>query len=273
MTDENSLWSAFLTPQGKFLHEFFMTQAPDGSLSDEEPADILLECERERSLDLAKRLSRYKLRADVALADASDQFLVAAVHGPNALSSMGLTPQAGQTIILKIEDKFAGIAFTDPRLPELGARMHLLRDQADRLLKKVDLPITQRECYDELRISLGVPDGSRDMEIEKSILLENGFEELNGVDFKKGCFMGQELTARTKYRALIKKRLLPVTFQHPPPAPGTRIMANGKDAGTLFSATSKQGLALLRLQYLKDGAELTADGTILTPAPPTWLSI
>ena len=77
--------------------------------------------------------------------------------------------------------------------------------------------------YERLRLSLGLPNGSRDMEVEKATLLESGFEELNGVDFDKGCYLGQELTARTKYRGLVKKRLMPVRIYGDPPAPGTEI--------------------------------------------------
>ena len=128
--------------------------------------------------------------------------------------------------------------------------------------------------YDRLRLSLGVPDGSRDLEVEKSILLENGFDELHGVDWDKGCFMGQELTARTKYRALIKKRLLPVTIDGPAPEPGTPVMANGKEAGVMRSVTEGLGLALLRLEYLEgaEPADLTAGDARLTPRKPDWAS-
>ena len=123
--------------------------------------------------------------------------------------------------------------------------------------------------YDRLRISQGVPDGSRDLEVEKSILLENGFDELHGVDWDKGCFMGQELTARTHYRALIKKRLMPVAIDGPAPAPGTPVLAGGKEAGIMRSAVDGLGLALLRLEFL-DAAPFTAGEAQLTPRKPDW---
>ena len=106
--------------------------------------------------------------------------------------------------------------------------------------------------YDRLRISLGVPDGSRDLDVERSPLLENGFDELHGIDWDKGCFMGQELTARTKYRALIKKRLLPVDIDGPMPEPGTAVTADGKDAGVMRSAAD--GLGEPVRSVLKDGS-------------------
>ena len=105
----------------------------------------------------------------------------------------------------------------------------------------------------------------------RSPLLENGFDELHGVDWDKGCFMGQELTARTKYRALIKKRLLPVAIEGPAPEPGTQVTAEGKDAGVLRSSVDGVGLALLRLDRLE--APLLAGEARLTPKKPAWLVI
>src|SRR5439155_21735167 len=87
------------------------------------------------------------------------------------------------------------------------------------------------DSYDRLRLSLGIPDGSRDLVLEKSILLEAGFDELNGVDWQKGCYIGQELTARTKYRGLIKKRLMPVEIGGPAPLPGTIVTCDGREVG------------------------------------------
>jgi hypothetical protein len=124
-----------------------------------------------------------------------------------------------------------------------------------------------------LRLTLGVPDGSRDLVVEKSILLESGFDELNGVDWQKGCYIGQELTARTKYRGLIKKRLLPVTIAGPLPAPGTPVLLGTEDAGEMRSASDGMGLALLRLEALGAASAekpLTAGQARLTPRRPDW---
>jgi folate-binding protein YgfZ len=119
--------------------------------------------------------------------------------------------------------------------------------------------------WDRHRIAPGVPDGSRDIEVEKGILLEAGFEELGGVDFAKGCYVGQELTARTKYRALLKKRLVPVRVEGPAPAPGTPLDG---DAGEIRSVAGDMALALLRLEAL--GAPLTAGGARLAIVKPDW---
>jgi folate-binding protein YgfZ len=254
---ERALWSAFLTPQGKFLHEFFLVEWQDAYLLDGEAA---------RLADLRRRLSIYKLRSKVSVEDVSADFAVAALFGGAALSTLGLAEAPGSAV------PFAGgLAYTDPRLAALGARALLPRDGAEAALEAAGCAPATLADYDRLRMSLGVPDGSRDLEVEKSILLENGFDELHGVDWDKGCFLGQELTARTKYRALIKKRLLPVEIDGPAPAPGTPVLAGGKEAGVMRSATDGLGLALLRLEYLdEDGSALTAGEARLTPKKPDW---
>ena len=102
-------------------------------------------------------------------------------------------------------------------------------------------------AYDSHRLALGVPDGSRDLIVDKSLLLESGFEELNGVSFTKGCFVGQELTARTKHRGLVKKRLMPVQVSGALPPPGTIVTRAGRDVGELRSGAGGLAMALLTL--------------------------
>src|SRR5205085_709873 len=103
-------------------------------------------------------------------------------------------------------------------------------------------------------------------------LLESGFDELNGVDWQKGCYVGQELTARTKYRGLIKKRLFPVRIDGPAP-PGTEVALGGKDAGEMRSSRDGLGLALLRLDAVAAGQPLSAGGATLTPIQPDWMRV
>ena len=125
--------------------------------------------------------------------------------------------------------------------------------------------------YESRRLDAGVPDGSRDLPVEKAILLENGFDELHGIDWQKGCYMGQELTARTRYRGLVRKRLLPVEIDGPLPAPGTPVMAGDKEAGEMRSGIDGLGLALLRLEYLDDG--LRCGDSRLKPHRPAWANL
>lgn len=250
-----AIWAAFLTPQGKYLHDFFLL--PDGDR-------LLLEGEAERLPDLAKRLRIYKLRSKVEIEPI--EMVVAVAWGADALGTLGLPEEAGALAPLA-----GGLAFVDPRLPALGARLLLPPEEARGALEAAGLEIAPAEKWDRLRIGLGVPDGSRDLEVERSILLESGFDELGGVDWDKGCYLGQELTARTRYRGLVKKRLVPVAIEGPAPEPGTPVLAEGKEAGVLRSSADGLGLALLRLEHLE--APLMAGEARLTPRPPAWLKL
>ena len=164
-----------------------------------------------------------------------------------------------------------GVTYVDPRLARLGARAVLPRAGAEAALEGAGIAAAGLAGYDTLRIELGVPDGSRDLEIERSPLLENGFDELHGVDWDKGCYMGQELTARTRYRGLTKKRLLPVEIDGPVPEPGTVVRSGEREAGVLRSTVAGRGLALLRLEHLgEEAAPLTAGEARLTVVRPDW---
>ena len=261
-----ALYAAFLTPQGKYLHDFFVF---------DRAGEFLLDCERSRLADLTKRFSIYKLRAKVTIADRSDAFQVVALFGTDWRKGLGLGAGAGQAAAFA-----GGVVAVDPRLADAGGRAVLPRGTAEAVLRKVGLEKATAAEYDRLRLSLGLPDGSRDLVVDKSILLESGFDELNGVDWKKGCYMGQELTARTKYRGLVKKRLVPVVLDGPPPQPGTPVMLAGREAGEMRSATATEkggiGLALLRLDSLAEAAQaeggLQAAGVGVTPAKAPWMA-
>jgi tRNA-modifying protein YgfZ len=223
-----AVWAALLTPQGKWLADFFI-------LSDGER--LLLDCERAQLPMVQQRLSRYRLRSRVALSDAGLKVCVAWDGDP----------------------ELAGIVAPDPRLPEAGWR----------ILSETPIPTNATGGdWDLHRLSLGLPDGSRDMEPEKSVLLEAGFDELNGVSWTKGCYMGQELTARTKYRGLVKRRLVPVRIEGAVPPPGSPITRDGREVGTMRSANGQHGMALLRLEAL-EGA-LTSGEASVTAVVPRW---
>jgi folate-binding protein YgfZ len=230
-----ALWAALLTPQGKWLADFFVIATGDLLLLDVEAAQLAM---------LIQRLSRFRLRAKVALRDASADWRVHAAWGE------GAPPE--------------GLAARDPRLPEAGWRV----------LAPATLPTNaSAEDYAAHRLALGLPDGSKDMEAKKSVLLEGGFDELNGISWTKGCYMGQELTARTRYRGLLKRRLVPVAIEGPAPERGTPILTpEGAEAGEMRSSHGAQGLALLRLEWLEKGV-LAAGGARLTPQPPPWMKL
>jgi folate-binding protein YgfZ len=254
---DRALHAVFLTPQGKYLHDFTM-------LSDGER--LLLDCEAGRLADFQKRLRIYKLRSKIELADVSADFRVFGVFGDDALSALGLPETAGAAAPC-----LGGIALVDPRLPAMGARLVV---PADADPSTLGLAPGTMDAYENLRIGLGVPDGSRDLAVEKTVLLEAGFDELNGVDWKKGCYMGQELTARTKYRGLVKRRLMPVTVDGPLPAPGTQVTLDGRDAGEVRSGLGETALAMIRLNMLERAASgdgvLTAGDVTVVPRKPDW---
>ena len=248
-------YAALLTAQGKYLHDFMIVEVGES---------IWLETEAARRADLKRRLNIYRLRSKVSLEERSE-LAVGAVFGSGAEAVLGLPSEPG--IAKSLE---GGIAFVDPRLAALGVRVILPGERARTLLADAGVSEAPFEDYERLRLSLGIPDGSRDLAIEKAILLESGFDELNGIDWQKGCYIGQELTARTKYRGLVKKRLMPVTVEGPLPAPGTPVLQGEAEAGELRSGQDGIALALLRLESASDGKALRAGEARLRPIKPDW---
>jgi folate-binding protein YgfZ len=242
----HAIWAALLTPQGRFLNDMFVAADVGGE-------SLLLETERERAAALAKKLSLYKLRSKVTVEDRASTLEVAVVIGTDAAK------------ILPIE---GATAFVDPRLPELGVRVLSPVGTTAGLL---GLPPGSVDDYESLRLRLGVPDGSRDLVVEKALLLESGFDELNGVDWDKGCYMGQELTARTKYRGLVRKRLFPVRVDGPLPAPGAIVQLDGKEVGEIRSGTGDRAIALLRIEATR--GMLIADKARIVPEIPGWMRL
>lgn len=260
VTPTSASYGALLTPQGKYLFDFMVVQIGDV---------LVLDTERARIDDLMRRLMMYRLRAKAEIEDASEAFEVAALLGDDLATRLDLPPQPGAARALS-----DGVVLIDPRLAALGGRAVLPRGQAAPALEDLGFAAAAPTAYEQARLALGVPDGSRDLVVDRSTLLESGFDELHGVDFQKGCFVGQELTARMKYRGLVRKRLMPVVFDGPPPAPGTPIRLDGKDAGEMRSGHDGRGIALLRLEQVARAAEgglpLLADATEVIPQKPDW---
>jgi len=253
-----AIYASFLTPQGRYLHDFFIAEVGGA---------LLFDCEAARRDDLKRRLGMFKLRSKVQIADVNEEFSVIAVTGDEARAKFDLGAEAGSAM-----PWHGGTVFVDPRLAQAGVRAILPRENAARLLEQAGIGPGQLAEYERQRLSLGLPDGSRDMPVEKAILLENGLDELNGIDWNKGCYLGQELTARTKHRGLVRKRLIPVAIEGPTPDPGTPVMAGDKEAGEMHSAMDGVGLAMLRLEFLEQAERpvFTAGSARLTPKKPEW---
>jgi folate-binding protein YgfZ len=229
-----AIWSALLTPQGKWLADFFVF-AEDGAL--------LLDCDAAQSAMIAQRLSRFRLRADVAIG----------VDGRAVYAAWDGAPPEGDFV-----------AAPDPRLSQAGWR----------LLAAAPVPVPVNadfEDWDRHRLALGLPDGPRDLEADKTVLLEAGFDELCGVSWTKGCYMGQELTARTRYRGLIKRRLLPVRAEGGLPPHGTPVLQGDRDVGEMRSSRDGAGLAVLRVDALT--GDLAAGGVALAAIVPSWMKL
>jgi tRNA-modifying protein YgfZ len=231
-TPGRAVWAALLTPQGKYLADFFILADGDRLLLDAEGSQVPM---------LVQRLSRFRLRSKVTIRVVEELSVYAAWDG---------------------EPEAAAVMSRDPRLPEAGWR----------LLSASPLPTSATEdAFDRHRLALGLPDGTRDLEAEKTVLLEAGFDELHGVSWTKGCYMGQELTARTKYRGLVKRRLVPVTVEGPLPEPGAPVLRGGTEIGTMRSGRDGIGLAVLRLDAL--GGPLACGEARLTALVPGWMRL
>ena len=231
-----AVWTGLLTPQGKWVADFFVLS--DG-------ARLLLDVERASAGMIAQRIARFRLRAKVTIADRSEELGV--------FVAWGGAPVVGDGVV----------AAPDPRLADAGWR----------IVSSGPLAVTATaDDWDAHRLALGLPEGAADMEAEKSVLMEAGFDELNGVSWTKGCYMGQELTARTKYRGLVKRRLVPVTIEGAVPPSGTPVMRDGAEVGTMRSGRDGVGIALLRLEALAVPG-LDCGGARLVPRVPGWMKV
>jgi folate-binding protein YgfZ len=229
----HAVWAALLTAQGKWLADFFVFADRDA---------LLMDCEAEQIPTLIQRLSRYRLRMKVSLRAEPELHVHVAWDG---------------------RPDVEGVVAPDPRLPDFAWRM---------LAAGPLLANATPADWDRYRLAAGLPDGSKDMEADRSVLLEAGFDELAGVSWSKGCYMGQELTARTKYRGLVKRRLVPVAVDGPMPSPGNLVLRDGAEVGTMRSGRDGIGLASLRLDAI-GGTALRCGEANLIPAVPAWMRL
>jgi folate-binding protein YgfZ len=240
-----AIYAALLTPQGKILFEFFVVAHGEDRW--------LLDCAASGAADLTKRLSLYRLRAKVEIAPQPDLAVAAVWNGDGMIAA-----------------KTDGVVFPDPRLSDLGLRII----GTETALAEATRNMTPGD-YEAYRLKLGVPD-SADLPTDQVFALDAGFEELNGVSFKKGCYVGQEVTARMKHRASARRRFLTAEIMGEIPA-GTPLEAEGRELGTLASGKNGHALALVRLDRLEDAqgkhAPVTAAGRQVILRKPGWLKL
>ena len=235
-------YGALLTPQGKFLFDFFVVADGDG---------FLLDCNGARAGALVQRLTFYRLRAKVTIEDCSGQY--------DVLGFWGGAP-----------DLSDGLVYADPRLAVLGWRAIVATGSDTGAETDFAGTWSDEAAYHAHRLALGVSDGPLDLEPERSFPLEGNLQDLHGIDFQKGCYIGQEVTSRSHRRGKLRKRLMPVIISGALPAPGTPIMAGEKQAGEVRSGTQGRALALLRLDLMDQ--DLIAEDARLTPDVPDWMS-
>ena len=196
VSEDSSCFASLLTPQGKFLFAFIIIKHKSG---------YFIDCEKSQTEALFKQLSVYKLRSKVEIMNLSNEFVVAAFNKEKFLEFEGSKDIAGNTIKYR-EDSI----LLDPRNKDLGARLIINLEKLYLSLKKLELKDSPIDEYYELSHQLGIPQKNMNELQNKLFGIECNFEELNGIDFKKGCYVGQENTARIKLKNKLSKRLLPI---------------------------------------------------------------
>lgn len=243
VSSERSIYTALLTPQGKFLYDFFVFEFPDG---------YGLDVAADRVEDLVRHLNKYKLRSQVVIEKYAEDLPVYFIYGQDEVGEPGFTRREGDATLM-----------VDPRLSQLGMRYYGKAPNGTKV---------PQEEYEACRMALGVPEAGKDLRVEKSIPLECGLEELNAIAWDKGCYMGQELTARTKYRGLVRKRLLPITFEGDPLPQDTILTVEDAEVGKVMSSIAGRGIAIIRLEALGNNKFWAGETEVQAHIMP-WMKI
>jgi tRNA-modifying protein YgfZ len=250
VTAGQARYAALLTPQGKIIADFIVVKAAEDD-------HYFFDCPRALAPTLVQRLNFYKLRAKVVVEDLSETLGVLAVWDGAAASGPGLS-------------------YADPRLPALGLRCMISPHIADKAASELGATLVDAADYEAHRIALGVPRGGSDFIYSDAFPHEADMDQLGGVDFDKGCFVGQEVVSRMEHRGTARTRVVPVAFDGPPPEAGATVTAGDTTLGMMGSGTSAigRGLATLRLDRVADamakGTPMVAGGIAIRPVKPAW---
>jgi tRNA-modifying protein YgfZ len=252
---------ALLTPQGKIIADFLLTEAPAAA-----GGGFFLDVERAQIAALIDKLNLYKLRAKVIIEDLSDVLgVIAAWNGTSPAGLVRQPVEAGDTI---------GLCYPDPRLPALGLRAMLPPHRAAAATTALGAELTDAAAYETHRIALGVPRGGLDFAYGDAFPHEADMDQLGGVDFQKGCYIGQEVVSRMEHRGTARTRAVPVQYDGVAPERAAPVLAGERPLGTMGSAAAGRGIALLRLDRATDalsgGETLTAAGVPIRPIKPDW---
>ncbi|MFH1344165.1 MAG: folate-binding protein [Pseudomonadota bacterium] len=241
-------FGALLTPQGKITVDFLITEAPGGH-----GGGFLIDCPRALAPGLAAKLGFYKLRAKVAVEDLSD--------------SLGVLAAWDGEPVVKPD-----LAFADPRQATLGWRILVPGELAPKVADLIGAELVDSSAYDAHRIAAGVPRGGLDFTYGDAFPHETNMDRLHGVDFDKGCYVGQEVVSRMQHRGTARTRTVRVVLDDLSPEPGATILAGDKSIGTMGSTWGQNGLALIRIDRAADaldaGLPLTSGGLGVRLADP-----
>ncbi|WP_026607154.1 YgfZ/GcvT domain-containing protein [Methylocapsa acidiphila] len=243
-----SRYSGLLTPQGKLMFDFFVVPLPEGA-----EAGYYFDCPRAQAADLAKRVNFHKMRAKITVTDKSDALGVAAFWGG------------------EVAPDVEGLAYRDMRAPDMGFRVIGAPD------KLASLGTQNAAAYEAHRVAEGVPKGGVDFTYGDTFVHDVNLDFLHGVDFKKGCYVGQEVVARVHFRNSARKRIVKVHFNGPAPEQGAQLIAGEIAIGQIGSTAGSEGLASLRLDKLEDakaaGTEVKVGGVpVEVDVPPEFIA-
>jgi folate-binding protein YgfZ len=241
-------FGALLTPQGKITADFLITEAPSGH-----GGGFLIDCPRALAQGLADRLGFYKLRAKVSVENLSDSLGVLAMWDGEPAVKPDLT-------------------FADPRSEKLGWRILIPEELAPKVASLVGADLVECALYDAHRIACGAPRGGIDFMYSDAFPHESNMDRLHGVDFDKGCYVGQEVVSRMQHRGTARTRIVRLILDSAPPEAGVPVLAGDKSVGTMGSSGCGMGLALMRIDRVVDaldaGTPLTAGGIAIRLAEP-----
>ena len=258
VSNTNSCFASLLTPQGKFLFSFIIANHKSG---------YFIDCEKSQAEPLFKQLSLYKLRSNVEIMNLSNEFVIAVFSRERFLKFKGAKDEPGNTIKYR-EDSI----LLDPRNKDLGARLIINLEKLYLSLKKLELKDTKIDKYYKLSHELGIAQRNMNKLQNKLFGIECNFEELNGIDFQKGCYVGQENTARIKLKNKLSKRLLPIQLISGKLSEGEPIYANDTIIGKVL-INDEYPFALIKCldNNIKENNEVKSGNAILRIKMPNWI--
>jgi tRNA-modifying protein YgfZ len=250
LTDDAARFGALLSPQGKIIADFIIAGAPA-----EDGGGFFLDVPRALAKPLGDKLNLYKLRSRVMVEDLSEILGVLAAWDGSGTAAFGLS-------------------YADPRLQALGLRVMIPPHRAADVAARLGATLVDASAYEAHRIALGIPHGGVDFRYGDAFPHETDMDQLGGVDFTKGCYVGQEVVSRMEHRGIARTRTVPVRYDGAPPQVGVAVTAGERQIGTMGSTANGHGIALLRLDRVADalsrGDTFLAGGVAVRPIKPEW---